>query len=105
MELTHFNEKGLPRMVDVSEKEDTKRRATAACTIHMKKETADKRKEGSIAKGDVLSVAQVAGIMAAKNTSQNIPMCHNILITGVDLDFEFHDQSIEIFASADTTGK
>lgn len=105
MDLTHFNDKGLPRMVDVSEKEDTKRVATATCTIHMKKETVDKIKEGIIAKGDVLSVAQVAGVMAAKNTSQNIPMCHNILITGVDLDFEIYDSSIDIFARANTTGK
>lgn len=73
MDLTHFNDKGLPRMVDVSEKEDTKRVATATCTIHMKKETVDKIKEGIIAKGDVLSVAQVAGVMAAKNTSQKYP--------------------------------
>ena len=105
MDLIHFNDKGLPRMVDVSEKEDTKRVATATCTIHMKKETVDKIKEGIIAKGDVLSVAQVAGVMAAKNTSQNIPMCHNILITGVDLDFEIYDSSIDIFARANTTGK
>ena len=75
MELTHFNEQGRARMVDVSEKAQTFRVARAEATVRMAKTTMDKIKEGSIGKGDVLAVAQVAGIMAAKKNSELIPMC------------------------------
>ena len=81
MELTHFNEQGRARMVDVSEKVQTYRVARAAATVRMAKATMDKIKEGSIGKGDVLAVAQVAGIMAAKKNSELIPMCHPLLLT------------------------
>lgn len=85
MELTHINEEGRARMVDVSEKSDTTREAVAVGTITMKKETLDRIKEGSISKGDVLSVAQVGGIMGAKSTPHIIPMCHPIMISGCDI--------------------
>ena len=81
MELTHFNEQGRARMVDVSEKVQTYRVARAAAMVRMAKATMDKIKEGSIGKGDVLAVAQVAGIMAAKKNSELIPMCHPLLLT------------------------
>ena len=83
MELTHFNEQGRARMVDVSEKAQTFRVARAAATVCMAKTTMDKIKEGAIGKGDVLAVAQVAGIMAAKKNSELIPMCHPLLLTKV----------------------
>lgn len=90
--LTHIDENGRPRMVDVGEKADTKRLAVAKGSIYMHPETLKRVREGSIVKGDVLSVAQTAGIMAAKNTASNIPMCHNIFITGVDMNFEIDEE-------------
>ena len=105
--LTHIDENGRPRMVNVGEKADTHRIAVAKGSIYMQPATLDRIREGSIAKGDVLSVAQTAGIMAAKNTASNIPMCHNIFITGVDMDFEIDEEksAIHIEASASTIGK
>ena len=88
MELTHFNEQGRARMVDVSEKVQTYRVARAAATVRMAKATMDKIKEGSIGKGDVLAVAQVAGIMAAKKNSELIPMCHPLNITKSKCELE-----------------
>lgn len=107
MEFTHFNDNGKARMVDVGEKEDTKRVAIARGTIKMKKETLCMIKEGNMKKGDVLGVAQVGGIIGAKKTSDIIPMCHNIFITGVDLNFEIDEENsaINIEAEARTTGK
>lgn len=105
MELTHFNKDGRAKMVDVGEKDDTKRVATATCTIVMKEETLNRIKEGQIKKGDVLAVAQVGGIMAAKKTAETIPMCHNIFLTGVDIDFELGTNTIDIFAKVKTRGK
>jgi len=87
MELTHFNNQGNARMVDVTDKESTHRTACAAGFISMNPQTLACITEGRIKKGDVLSVAQVAGIMAAKRTPDIIPMCHPILITGADIDF------------------
>lgn len=107
MDFTHFNENGKARMVDVGSKDETKRVALARGSICMKKETLIKVKDGHMKKGDVLAVAQVAGIMGAKKTSEVIPMCHNILIDGVDLRFEFDEENsaIHIEAEAKTTGK
>lgn len=105
MKLTHFNESGRAHMVEVGEKEDTKRVAVARGTISMKKETVDMIREGLIKKGDVLSVAQVGGIMGCKKTSDLIPMCHNILITGSDIRFNILDTAIEIEAEVKTIGK
>jgi cyclic pyranopterin phosphate synthase len=105
--LTHMDEKGRPKMVDVGDKEDTRRMAVAQGSIYMKPETLQRIKEGSISKGDVLSVAQTAGIMAAKNTAFMIPMCHNIFIAGIEMDFilEEDHSAVHISASASTTGK
>jgi|ERR1700693_957540 len=87
LDLTHFNPEGRARMVDVSEKKDTERTAVAAGTVFMKPETFKRIREGKIAKGDVLAVAQVAGVMGAKKTPDLIPMCHPLLLTSVDIDF------------------
>ena len=90
--FTHFNKQGRGRMVDVTEKESTHRLARAQAKIFMKEETLQKIKEGAMAKGDVLGVAQVAGIMGAKRTPDLIPMCHPLLITGVDMEFRFVEE-------------
>jgi len=107
MELTHINEEGRARMVDVSSKEDTAREGVAFASINMKRSTLEKIKEGTISKGDVLSVAQVAGIMGAKNTSSIIPMCHPIMISGSDISFklDFENNKIDITATVKNTGK
>lgn len=106
-ELTHIDKNGRPRMVDVGEKADTKRIAVARGSIYMKPETLRRIKDGTMEKGDVLSVAQTAGIMAAKNTASSIPMCHNIFITGVEMDFSLDEgnSAVHIEACASTVGK
>jgi len=86
-ELTHFNSEGRARMVDVSHKEPTLRQAVAAATVRMNPETFALVMEGKMKKGDVLAVAQVAGIMGAKRCPDLIPMCHPIQLTGVDIAF------------------
>ncbi|MBO7703718.1 MAG: cyclic pyranopterin monophosphate synthase MoaC [Solobacterium sp.] len=96
MELTHLNEEGRARMVDVTDKEKTVRTASAECRIRMRKETLERIRAGSVSKGDVLAVAQIAGIMAAKKTFELIPMCHPILLTGADIRFLFEEESILI---------
>lgn len=88
MEFTHFNEQGRAKMVDVTDKQSTFRTARAEGFIQMAPETLRMILDGRIPKGDVLAVAQVAGIMAAKRTSDLIPMCHPIIITGADVRFE-----------------
>jgi cyclic pyranopterin phosphate synthase len=108
MELTHLNEKGRARMVDVSNKGETKREAIAKATIAMKPGTLKLIKEGGVKKGDVLAVAQVAGVQGAKRTPDLIPMCHPLRITGVDIKFSFiGDTSVEIYVTVkafDKTG-
>lgn len=86
--LTHFNDQNRAKMVDVTNKDVTSRVAKATGKIIMNPETLIRIHDGKIKKGDVLAVAQVAGIMAAKQTSQMIPMCHLIPLTGVDINFE-----------------
>lgn len=105
MNFTHFNEDGRAHMVEVGDKKDTKRVAIAYGRIRMKKETIQLIKDGLIKKGDVLSVAQVAGIMASKRTSHLIPMCHNIFITGSNIRFNILEEAIEIEAEVKTVGK
>lgn len=106
MDLTHFDETGRARMVDVSAKEETAREAIARGKVIMKPETLERIRLGQIAKGDVLAVAQVAGIMAAKQTSQLIPMCHPLAITGAKLSFEFAEpDGINIEAKVKVLGK
>ncbi len=106
-ELTHFNKSGRAHMVEVGSKDITKRTAIARGKIIMKDETLQRIKEGLIEKGDVLSVAQVGGIMGAKKTSELIPMCHNISLTGADIRFQFIHNGVEVEAevnAADKTG-
>ncbi|TWH45640.1 cyclic pyranopterin monophosphate synthase MoaC [Sporomusa sp. KB1] len=107
MEFTHFNAAGYARMVDVSEKNDTVRTATAQAIVHMQSGTLQAIKSGGIKKGDVLGVAQVAGIMGAKQTSSLIPMCHPLMLTSVDIEFEMDElnSSIIIRCQVKTTGK
>lgn len=105
MDFTHLDREGRPRMVDVGDKEDTLRVALAMGKIKMKKETIEQIREKGIVKGDVLSVAQVAGIMGAKRTSDIIPMCHNISLNSVEMEFEFEDEYIIVKAKSKTTGK
>ena len=105
MEFTHFNEQGHAHMVDVTEKDVTFRTAAAAGTISMNPETIAAVKSGGISKGDVLSVAQVAGIMAAKRTSELIPMCHPLMLSGVDIRFSIHESSIDIYSEVRCKGE
>lgn len=107
MDLNHINEEGRARMVDVSLKEDTVREGVACGSVYMKRETLERIKEGAIKKGDVLSVAQVAGIMGSKNTPYIIPMCHPIMLDGCDISFklDFEKNKIDITATVKTTGK
>ncbi|WP_248928744.1 cyclic pyranopterin monophosphate synthase MoaC [Paenibacillus hamazuiensis] len=104
--LTHFNEQGRARMVDISGKNETSRAATARTTVTMQPATLILIKEGRIAKGDVLAVAQVAGIMAAKKTSDWIPMCHPLALTGVDIRFSDNGSNeLYIEATVKTKGQ
>lgn len=106
-ELTHFDEAGRGQIVDVSEKKATNRLAIACGAISMKKETLQKIIDGEMKKGDVLAVAQVAGMMAVKRTPDLIPMCHNIFISGSAIEFEIdrlHSQ-VKIKASVKNTGQ
>ena len=92
-------------MVDVSEKAPTPRVARAAATVHMTAETMDKIRQGRIGKGDVLAVAQVAGIMAAKKNSDLIPMCHPLLLTKVDITFELAETALHVCSEVRCTGE
>lgn len=105
-ELTHFNQQGRARMVDITEKAASCRRATAAGEIHMAPETLERIRLGSVKKGDVLAVAQVAGIQAAKHNWEFIPMCHPLPLTGIDISFRLSDAPcmVEIQAAVACTG-
>lgn len=100
--FTHLDENGRARMVDVSNKESTDRVALATGKVFLNDKTYTMVKNQEIQKGDVLTVAKIAGIMAAKNTSNLIPMCHPINLTSVDIEFKMDDERkvIEIFAKA-----
>jgi cyclic pyranopterin phosphate synthase len=106
-ELTHFNREGRAHMVDVGNKEDTQRVAIAEGAVLMQPETLSMIKDNKIAKGDVLGVAQVAGIMAAKKTSEIIPMCHPLMLTGVDVNFLINENENKIIiqSKVKTVGK
>ena len=110
-ELTHFNESGRARMVDVTHKATTERIATAQGKVFILPETLEKIQKGGIAKGDVLAVAQVAGVMGAKRTPDLIPMCHPLYLSSVDVDFQEESQpdhsgrcAITISATVKTAG-
>ncbi|MCP4716553.1 MAG: cyclic pyranopterin monophosphate synthase MoaC [Deltaproteobacteria bacterium] len=95
-ELTHFDESGRSRMVDVSPKQETEREATTTATVSMKQETFQRIMNNEIKKGDVLGVAQIAGIMAAKKTDSLVPMCHPLNITAVSMEFFPHEETSQI---------
>lgn len=103
--LTHINDDGYAKMVDVSKKNETKRFAKAVGQIHMNKDTVSLIKNGQIKKGDVLAVAQVAGIMATKNTQYLIPMCHSLALESSDIKFEIFEDYIKCYCSVSCTGK
>ena len=96
-DFTHFNEHGRAKMVDISDKKETVRRAVACTSVQMNKEVYHNIVGGKNKKGDVLAVAQVAGIMGAKQTSNIIPMCHPIPITGVDLNFRWEQRENDLY--------
>lgn len=103
--FSHLNAKGKARMVDVSAKPDQKRRAVAEGWLFCRKETVLALRDQKIAKGDVLTVAQIAGIQAAKRTSDWIPLCHPLSLQHVGLNFELSEQGIYITAETRTVGK
>lgn len=106
-QLSHLDEQGRARMVDVTAKEDTERVAFARGQIRMRPETLQLILGGGIAKGNVLTTAQIAGIMAAKRTPDIIPMCHPLLLTGIEVELEPNEAEsrIDISATVRTTGK
>ena len=105
--LTHLDEQGRASMVDVGHKPDTERMAVVRGEIHMKKETLDLIRAGQIKKGDVLTIAQIAGITAAKRTSDLIPLCHPLPLSKIDVDLALDEAlpGIVITATAKTVGK
>ena len=112
MSLSHLDEQGRARMVDVSAKADSERTAIARGAIRMRAETLALIRSGGIEKGDVFAVARVAGIMAAKRTSELIPMCHPLMLTNVKVEFDTPDEAttpetaiVNIQATVKTTGK
>lgn len=105
--LTHLDEQGRARMVDVGHKPDTKRIAVARGEVHMKHETLDLIRAGRIKKGDVLTIAQIAGITASKRTSDLIPLCHPLPLSTIDVDLALDDSlpGVVITATVKTIGK
>ncbi|MBE0669541.1 MAG: cyclic pyranopterin monophosphate synthase MoaC [Anaerolineales bacterium] len=105
--LTHIDEHGQAKMVDVGHKPDTERTAIARGEVHMKPETFDLIRAGQIKKGDVLTVAQIAGITASKRTSDLIPLCHPLPISKIDVDLALDDSlpGVVITATVKVTGK
>jgi len=106
-ELTHIDAAGRPRMVDITDKADTQREAVAKGVVRMKASTFDLLKKGKMAKGDVLAVAQLAGIMAAKQTPNLIPLCHPLLIGDIKVKFSLDEgnNAVEITTMVRSTGK
>ena len=104
-EFTHLDPLGRARMVDVTPKEATHRRAVARCRVLMKTETASMIASGAITKGDVLAVARVAGIQAAKQTPNLLPLCHPLLVGAVLVNFRIEDTYVEVEANVDTVDR
>jgi cyclic pyranopterin phosphate synthase len=102
-DLSHVDESGDVRMVDVGGKPESRRRAVASARVHMAAETARRLRE--LPKGDALTTAQLAGIMAAKRTSELIPLCHPLALSHVEVTLEVGEASVEITASAETTAQ
>jgi cyclic pyranopterin phosphate synthase len=109
MELTHIDEQGRARMVDVGGKPDTHRVALARGQVRMKCETLALIRQNALTKGDALGAARIAGIMAAKKTAELIPLCHPLMLTHVSIEFELAETEseglVEITATVETTGK
>jgi cyclic pyranopterin phosphate synthase len=103
--LSHLDDAGRPRMVDVSAKADTAREATAKGAVYMSAETLALATSGKAAKGDVLTTARLAGIMAAKRTHELIPLCHPLPLTGIEVDLQPGEGAVEITATVRTTAK
>jgi len=103
--LSHLDDHGAARMVDVTEKSVSARRATAAGTVHTTAEVVALIASGGLAKGDALATARVAGIMAAKRTSDLIPLCHQLALSGVDIAFDIGSEQIGVTASVRTTDR
>jgi cyclic pyranopterin phosphate synthase len=101
-EFTHLDPLGRARMVDVSAKDPSHRRAVARCRVYMEQDTASKIASGAITKGDVLAVARVAGIQAAKQTSNLLPLCHPLLVGSVFVNFRIEDRHVEVESQVDT---
>jgi len=106
-DFTHFNDKGRAKMVDVGEKDITKRVAVAGARVLVNEDTFSLIKNGGMKKGDVLTVAQIAGVMGAKKTPDIIPMCHPIIMDGIDLDLSLSEErlSVEIKATVSCDGR
>lgn len=104
-DFTHLNEQGRARMVDVTEKAVTDRSATAEATVRCASETIAAIRSGGLRKGDVLAVAQVAGIQAAKHCWELIPLCHPLSLSGVDIDFALTERAVHITAAVRCTGR
>jgi len=104
-EFTHLDPLGRARMVDVSAKEPSHRRAVARCRVHMEPDTSSKIASGAITKGDVLAVARVAGIQAAKQTPNLLPLCHPLLVGAVLVNFRLEDTFVEVEANVDTVDR
>ena len=105
-DFTHFNKAGRAMMVDIGEKSETSRTAVAAGTVQVNAHTFAMIRSGGMKKGDVLGTAQIAGVMAAKRTWELIPMCHQVALTKVDIDFELEEEShmVKIRATASCLG-
>ncbi len=103
--LTHVDEGGAARMVDVGEKAETLREAVAECFVRMAPGTVRALREAALAKGDALGVARVAGIMAAKRTPELIPLCHPLPISSVTVDFDLADDGVRVEVTARVTGR
>src|SRR5918998_652532 len=103
--LTHFDDAGRARMVDVGEKPETERVAVASGRVHMSGETVELIRAGRAAKGDVLAVAQVAAVMGAKKTAELIPMCHSLMLSRIDVAFDLGDEDVRIEATVATRGR
>jgi cyclic pyranopterin phosphate synthase len=104
-EFTHLDPLGRARMVDVTAKDVTHRRAVARCRVHMTSDTASKIATGAITKGDVLAVARVAGIQAAKQTPSLLPLCHPLLVGSVYVNFRIEHEHVEVEAQVDTVDR
>ena len=103
--ITHLNDEGQAHMVDISKKRLTSRKATASGFVKLKKETIKTIRSNKLPKGDILSIARIAGIMAAKKTSEIIPLCHPIALSSVTIDLNITDMGIEVITTVSNQGK